>query len=114
MTVTRDTAMARKRSWNEKLADSEGPPKVVKIAGEMSERWGTGTVVILAPMEIAEAMRKVRKGKLTTINEIRQALAKLRLGWPFRCQATAGNRLPVGPTALAHVAADSRSSSGAT
>lgn len=42
----------------------------------MSKRWGSGTVVIPAPMEVNEIMRKVPEGKLTTINEIRAALAK--------------------------------------
>ena len=42
----------------------------------MSKRWGTGTVVIPAPMGVNEIMKKVPKGKLITINEIRQTLAK--------------------------------------
>ncbi|MDH7563530.1 MAG: MGMT family protein [Candidatus Bathyarchaeota archaeon] len=67
---------ANKRSWWEKLEDSKGLPKVEKITGKMSKRWGTGTVVIPAPMEVYEIMRKVPRGKLITINEIRAALAK--------------------------------------
>jgi alkylated DNA nucleotide flippase Atl1 len=42
----------------------------------MSKRWGTGTVVIPAPIEVDEIMRKVPEGKLTTINEIRVVLAR--------------------------------------
>ncbi len=42
----------------------------------MTRRWGTGTMVIPAPREVDEVMRKVPKGKLITINEIRAALAK--------------------------------------
>lgn len=42
----------------------------------MSKRWGKGTVVIPAPVEVDEIMRKIPKGKVTTINEIRAALAK--------------------------------------
>lgn len=42
----------------------------------MSKRWGTGTVVIPAPIEVNEIMKKVPKGKLTTINQIREVLAK--------------------------------------
>jgi len=42
----------------------------------MSKRWGTGTVVIPAPMDVNEMMRRVPEGKLITINEIRAALAK--------------------------------------
>lgn len=66
----------RKKSWSEKLKDSKGLPKVERITGKMSKRWGTGTIVIPAPMEVDEMMRKVPKGKVATINEIRSALAK--------------------------------------
>jgi len=66
----------KKRSWTEKLTDSKDLPKVEKITGKMSKRWGTGTVVIPAPLEVDAMMRKVPEGKLVTINEIRSALAK--------------------------------------
>jgi len=68
--------LPRKKSWSEKLKDSKDLPKVEKITDKMSKRWGTGTVVIPAPMEVDEIMKKVPKGKLTTINDIRIALAK--------------------------------------
>jgi len=68
--------MPKRKSWSEKLKDSKGLPKVEKITGKMSRRWGTGTVVIPAPMEVDEMMRSVSEGKLITINEIRAALAK--------------------------------------
>jgi hypothetical protein len=66
----------KKTTWVEKLHDSKGLPKVEKITDKMSKRWGTGTVVIPAPIEVDELMRKVPAGKLITINEIRSALAK--------------------------------------
>jgi alkylated DNA nucleotide flippase Atl1 len=68
--------LPKKKTWSEKLQDSKGLPKVEKITGKMSKRWGTGTVVIPAPMEVNEIMRKVPEGKLTTINDIRAVLAK--------------------------------------
>jgi hypothetical protein len=68
--------MKQKKSWQEKLKDSKGLPKVANIDGKMSKQWGTGTMVIPAPLEVDEVMRGVRKGKLITINEIREALAK--------------------------------------
>ena len=68
--------MPKRKSWPEKLKDNKGLPKVEKITEKMSKRWGTGTVVIPAPMEVNEMMRRVPEGKLTTINEIRKALAK--------------------------------------
>ena len=68
--------MKPRKSWQEKLADSKDLPKVVEITGKMSKRWGTGTVAIAAPIEIDEIMRLVPKGKLITINEIRERIAK--------------------------------------
>src|SRR4051812_48786280 len=66
----------KKKSWREKLADSKDLPKKGRITGGMSRRWGTGTMVIPAPIEVDEVMRKALKGKLLTINEIRGYLAK--------------------------------------
>jgi alkylated DNA nucleotide flippase Atl1 len=65
-----------KKSWKEKLADSKDLPRVVKITGKMSRRWGTGTCVIPAPREVDKIMKKVPRGKLITINDIREKLAK--------------------------------------
>ncbi len=78
-----------KKSWREKLADDKDMPKVVEITGNMSQRWGTGTVVIPAPREVDELMRSVPRGKLTTINQIRAKLAK-RHGATIGCPITTG------------------------
>jgi hypothetical protein len=78
-----------KKSWREKLADNKDLPKVVKITPDMSQRWGTGTVVIPAPREVNEIMRSVPKGKLITINIIRERLAK-RHGATIGCPITTG------------------------
>jgi hypothetical protein len=68
--------MQKKKSWREKLEDSKGLPKTGRIAGKMTKRWGTGTMVVPAPLEVDEIMRRVPEGKLITISEIRAALAK--------------------------------------
>jgi len=81
--------MPKKKSWCEKLKDDKGLPQVQKITAKMSKRWGTGTVVIPAPMEVNEIMRSVPKGKLITINEIRAALAK-KHGATIGCPITTG------------------------
>jgi len=65
-----------KKSWCEKLEDDKDLPRVEKITGKMSKRWGIGTVVIPVPREVDEVMRKVPEGKLITINEIRSVLAR--------------------------------------
>jgi len=81
--------MAKRKSWSEKLKDSKGLPKVEKIEGNLSRRWGTGTVAIPAPREVDELMRRVPEGKVTTINEIRAALAK-KHGATIGCPITTG------------------------
>jgi len=68
--------MRTRKSWREKLADSKGLPRVEKITPRMSAAWGSGTVVIPAPIEVDALMRRVPSGKVTTINELRAALAK--------------------------------------
>jgi alkylated DNA nucleotide flippase Atl1 len=65
----------KKPSWQEKLNNSKDYPKVEKISGRMSKKWGQGTLVIPAPTEVDQIMKKVPKGKIITINEIRSALA---------------------------------------
>lgn len=81
--------MKSKKSWREKLADSRDLPKVVEIDEKMSKRWGSGTMVIPAPMEVDEIMRSVPEGKLITINEIREILAE-RHGASIGCPMTTG------------------------
>ncbi|GAH20010.1 unnamed protein product [marine sediment metagenome] len=78
-----------RKSWHEKLADSKGLPKVEKITDKMSKRWGTGTVVIPAPKEVDEIMRKVPQGRVITINEIRAKLAR-KHGATIGCPITTG------------------------
>lgn len=56
--------------------DSKDFPRVEKITPKQSKKWGPGTIVIPAPIEVDEIMRKVPKGKLITINQIRQKVAK--------------------------------------
>lgn len=68
--------MPHRKSWREKLADSKGLPKVQKITGKLSARWGKGTVVVPAPCEVDQVMKEVPPGQLITINEIRQILAQ--------------------------------------
>jgi hypothetical protein len=78
-----------KKSWQEKLLDGKGLPKVGKIEGKMSAKWGTGTMVVPAPVEVDELMGRVPKGKVTTIHELRQALAR-KHGVDVACPITTG------------------------
>jgi hypothetical protein len=68
--------MYKPKSWREKLLDNKDLPKVVEINSKLSKRWGEGTCVIPAPIEVDALMKKIPKGKLTTINHLRETLAK--------------------------------------
>lgn len=78
-----------KKSWREKLADNKGLPKVGKVTGGMSKRWGTGTMVIPAPREVDALMKQVPKGRVVTITELRTALARKPKA-DFACPITTG------------------------
>ena len=81
--------MKARKSWRDKLADSKGLPKIGEVTGKMSARWGNGTMVIPAPSEVDVLMKRVPKGKVVTINELRAALAaKHKVG--FACPITTG------------------------
>jgi len=69
-------ATKAKKSWQEKLKNDKNLPKVVKIKGKLAKRWGRGTVATPAPREVDQIMKKVPKGKLITINQIREKIAK--------------------------------------
>jgi hypothetical protein len=77
------------RCWRDKLADTKDYPKIATIEGKLSKRWGEGTFVIPAPSEVDALMKKVRRGKLTTIDALRKSLAK-RHGTTIACPITTG------------------------
>jgi hypothetical protein len=79
----------KKPTWREKLDRDEGFPKVVPIGPSMTSRWGEGTMVIPAPREVDEIMKRIPAGKLITINEIRSVLAR-RHGATIGCPMTTG------------------------
>jgi alkylated DNA nucleotide flippase Atl1 len=79
----------RRKTWTEKLADDKGLPKVGRIEGKMSKRWGEGTVVVPSPREVDELMRKVPRGRISTINDLRGELAA-RHGATIGCPITTG------------------------
>ena len=64
-------------SWREKL-EKKHPShgKVVDIPPKMQKRFGKGTMLIPRPLDIDTLIRKVQKGKLVTVIQIRERLAK--------------------------------------
>jgi hypothetical protein len=89
MTRSTKKSQATGRCWREKLADDKGYPKIAAIDSTKSKRWGEGSFVIPAPREVDGAMRKIRRGKLTTIDALRRALAE-RHGATIACPITTG------------------------
>jgi len=97
--------MKPKKSWREKLADSKDLPKVAQVTGKLTRRWGTGTFVIPAPVEVDALMKRVPKGRLVTITELRAALAA-RHRTDFACPLTTG----IFSWIAAHAAAEAEAS----
>ena len=79
----------KRKTWREKLADDKGLPKVIEITGRMSQRWGTGTCAIPAPREVDALIRKIRRGRIATVNDLRAAVAK-KHGATIGCPITTG------------------------
>lgn len=69
-------AAAKRKSWREKLANDNGLPKVVSLDTKQAARMGGVRLAIAAPREIDALMRAVPPGRVTTINELRAAVAK--------------------------------------
>ena len=94
-------------SWRAKLADSKDLPRVEPITGKMSTRWGTGTVVLPAPIEVDGIMKRIPKGKLITVTEIRAALAE-KHGATIGCPITTGIFALIAARAAAEDEADGK------
>jgi len=62
-----------KVSWREKLEKPQ-QPKVVKVPPKMS-RFGKGTMLVPTPGLVDELIRRVPKGSLVTVGELRRKLA---------------------------------------
>lgn len=68
--------MANKKNWREKLKDSKDLPKVVTLGEHGRTHWKGSTMAIPSPMEVDQIMASVPRGKLITIDLIRQAVAR--------------------------------------
>jgi len=81
--------MKTRKSWREKLADNKDLPKMIEVKGKLRVHWGKGPMLIPAPVEVDALMKRVPKGRLVTISELRTALAaKHKAG--FACPLTTG------------------------
>src|SRR5437879_67104 len=65
--------MKSKLSWREKLEKPQ-QPKLVEVPPKMS-RFGKGMMLIPTPMLVDQLVRRIPKGKLVTVGELRRKLA---------------------------------------
>jgi alkylated DNA nucleotide flippase Atl1 len=78
-----------KKSWHEKLHNSNGLPKIEDIPVDKQKSVGGATLLIPAPIDVDAVMKKVLKGKVITTGEIRVILAK-QYGAEVCCPLTTG------------------------
>ena len=78
-----------RKTWAEKLADDKDLPRVLTLTGAAVQRWGGTTMVIPAPREVDALMRKVPRRRVTTISDLRRALAQ-KHGTDTACPITTG------------------------
>jgi len=94
-----------RKSWREKLENPPaGLPKVVEGPATWEKRFGGRRVLVPTPLLVDGVVRKVRKGKLITVGQIRRQLAK-EFGAEATCPLTTGIFLRI----IAEVAEEDRS-----
>jgi len=106
----------RKKSWQDKLADKKGLPKILKLEEKFPcynavHKMGAEAgdeVVIVNPSEVVEMMRKVPKGKLITIVEICKQIAKEH-GVKACCSLTTGILIMTAANATEEAAKEGKS-----
>jgi alkylated DNA nucleotide flippase Atl1 len=80
----------RRKTFREHLADSKDLPKVVDFCERLRRHHGgPGTMLIPSPLEVDGLMRRVRRGRVTTIKDLADALAR-RHRTTIGCPITTG------------------------
>ncbi|MCL2085448.1 MGMT family protein [Candidatus Saccharibacteria bacterium] len=78
-----------KKTWNEKLNDSKDLPYVADIPDcPFAQKFGP-RMLVAAPLEYDEIMKKIPKGEVITMDRVREYLAK-RHNADWTCFMTAG------------------------
>lgn len=79
-----------KKDFNAMLSDSRDMPKIIVITDEKSiEKYGGSRMFLAPPCDYDEVMRRVPKGKLITVGNIREYFAR-RNNADFTDPITAG------------------------
>ena len=68
--------MYKKKTWREKLQDAKDLPAIGPIRESLVSKWGPGMMLVPAPSEVDEIMKRVPRGETITINDIRATLAQ--------------------------------------
>ena len=68
------TKFTSKTRWRDKLEKESF--KIVQTPPAMAKRLGAGTMLIANPLDVDAQIRKTRKGKLVTVSQIRERLAR--------------------------------------
>ncbi|MFN8287881.1 MAG: MGMT family protein [Chitinophagales bacterium] len=79
---------AAKLTWVQKL-NKEQQPKTEKLDKKLREKWGGETMFIATPKMVQELVAQIPKGKVTTVNLIREKLAGQN-GTDITCPITTG------------------------
>ena len=74
MGTRRRATFTSRTSWRAKLA-KEQEPKIVDVPPRMQRQFGKGTMLIPRPLDVDALVRKVPRGRLVTVNQIRARLA---------------------------------------
>jgi alkylated DNA nucleotide flippase Atl1 len=82
------TDMKTRKSWREKLEKAQ-EAKVVAIPPSMQKQLGKGTMLIPKPLDVDAMIRKVPRGKVITLTQLREKLARAA-GADVTCAMVAG------------------------
>lgn len=96
------------KTWREKL-DQHHPNhgKIMPVPLSMRKTCGTGTILIPRPRDVDTVMRSIRKGRLMTVAQLRERLARAA-GADCACPLTTGIFVRVAAEAAEEDARDGR------
>ena len=78
------------KKWRDKLErDHPSHGKIVEIPPKMQKQWGSGTMVIPEPLKLDALVRTVKKGKLVTVPQLMERIAR-DAGADRACPMTTG------------------------
>jgi len=80
--------MKSRKTWREKLEGAH-EARVVPIPPNMQKQLGKGTMLIPNPLDVDAAIRKVPRGKVVTLTQLREKLARAA-GADVTCAMVAG------------------------